>query len=165
MNCLPWGDGPWWIEWSAHTLLLPYLEQGPIYNQINFADMLPFGGAALNIDNPVNSTFTYAKISIFNCPSDPDRLTEVSGHNNYMANSGSAPNCAYGGNAGTAAWSSPLAGPFIYSDSGTYSYTGLTFGGSYVDLSGIIDGTSNTAAFSERSQGVRVQHFRHLRAI
>src|SRR5207248_6915965 len=21
VNALPWGDGPWWIEWSAHTLL------------------------------------------------------------------------------------------------------------------------------------------------
>ncbi len=37
-NCLPWGDGPWWIEWSAHTMLLPYVEQGPIYNALNFVD-------------------------------------------------------------------------------------------------------------------------------
>ncbi len=43
INSLPWGDGPWWIEWSAHTLLLPYIEQGPIYNAINFADTQPFG--------------------------------------------------------------------------------------------------------------------------
>jgi prepilin-type N-terminal cleavage/methylation domain-containing protein/prepilin-type processing-associated H-X9-DG protein len=153
VGSLPWGDGPWWIEWSAHTLLLPYLEQGPIYNTINFADVeLPNFLPALNIDNPVNSTATYTVISVFNCPSDGDRLTEVSGHNSYMANSGSAPNCAYGGIAGTPAWNSPAAGPFIYSDSG--SYTGLTFGGSSVSLASITDGTSNTAAFSERVKAI-----------
>ena len=153
VGSLPWGDGPWWVEWSAHTLLLPYLEQGPIYNNINFADVeLPNFLPPLNIDNPVNSTSCYAVISVFNCPSDEDRLTEVSGHNSYMANSGSAPNCAYGGIAGTPAWNSPSAGPFIYSDSG--SYTGLTFGGSSVSFASITDGTSNTAAFSERIKAI-----------
>ena len=38
VNSFPWGDGPWWIEWSAHTLLLPYMEQTPIYNALNFVD-------------------------------------------------------------------------------------------------------------------------------
>jgi prepilin-type N-terminal cleavage/methylation domain-containing protein/prepilin-type processing-associated H-X9-DG protein len=153
VGAFPWGDGPWWIEWSAHTLLLPYLEQGPIYNTINFADVeLPNFLPPLNIDNPVNSTATYARVSVFSCPSDEDRLTEVSGHNNYMANSGSAPNCAYGGIAGTAAWSSVNAGPFIYSDSG--NYTGLPFGGSSVSIASIRDGTSNTAGFSERIKAI-----------
>ena len=80
-----------------------------------------------------------------------------------MANSGSAPNCAYGGNAGTPAWNSPAAGPFIYSDSGIY--TGLTFGGSSVSFASIADGTSNTAAFSERvkaSDRISRRHRRRL---
>src|SRR3712207_3355566 len=25
-----------WTEWSAHAMLLPYMEQAPIYNSINF---------------------------------------------------------------------------------------------------------------------------------
>ena len=50
-------------------------------------------------DNPANTTAEYAVIPGFLCPSDQDRLTTPTGHNNYMANSGSAPNCAYGGNA------------------------------------------------------------------
>src|SRR5438477_488186 len=45
-DSFPWGDGPWWIEWSANTLLLPYMEQGPIYNSINFSDM----GAPFNLN-------------------------------------------------------------------------------------------------------------------
>ena len=91
VNSLPWGDGPWWIEWSAHTLLLPYIEQGPIYNAINFVDTQSLGQTPMPNDNPANTTAEYTVISGFLCPSDPDRLTSPDGHNNYMANSGSAP--------------------------------------------------------------------------
>jgi prepilin-type N-terminal cleavage/methylation domain-containing protein len=72
VNSLPWGDGPWWIEWSAHTLLLPYMEQTPIYNAINFSDTQPFGGIPMPVNNPANSTATYTVINGFNCPSDMD---------------------------------------------------------------------------------------------
>jgi prepilin-type N-terminal cleavage/methylation domain-containing protein/prepilin-type processing-associated H-X9-DG protein len=153
-NALPWGDGPWWIEWSAHTLLLPYLEQGPIYNAINFVDTItgvPSSGNGMPNDNPACTTAEYRSISVFLCPSDPDRLTTADGHNNYMANSGSAPNCAYGGNAHTPSWSGPTAGPFIYSSSGV---DGNSFGGSSINVSAITDGTSNTAAFSERVKAI-----------
>jgi prepilin-type N-terminal cleavage/methylation domain-containing protein/prepilin-type processing-associated H-X9-DG protein len=153
INSLPWGDGPWWIEWSAHTLLLPYIEQGPIYNAINFSNgfFLP-GSPSFVLNYPVNTTAVYSVINGFNCPSDTDRLTDPNGHNNYMANSGSAPNCDYGGIAGTPAWSEPAAGPFIFSDSGIFS--GLTFGGSSINIAAITDGTSNTAAFSERVKAI-----------
>ena len=153
VNALPWGDGPWWIEWSAHTLLLPYIEQGPIYNAINFVDTQPFGQTPMPNDNPANTTAEYRVISGFLCPSDQDRLTSPDGHNNYMANSGSAPNCDYGGNAWAPSWNGPSAGPFIYSSNGVD--TGPPgFGGSSVNIAGIQDGTSNTAAFSERVKAI-----------
>ena len=153
VGAFPWGDGPWWIEWSAHTMLLPYIEQSPIYNAINFADTQPLGLASLVVDNPINTTAAYNVISSFNCPSDADRLTEPSGHNNYMANAGSAPNCDYGGNAWAPSWNGPAAGPFIYSSNGVD--TGPPpFGGSFVSLAGIKDGSSNTAAFSERVKAI-----------
>jgi prepilin-type N-terminal cleavage/methylation domain-containing protein/prepilin-type processing-associated H-X9-DG protein len=151
VGSLPWGDGPWWIEWSAQTLLLPYLEQGPIYNAINFGNALPFGGASYVINHPVNTTAAYAKLSVLLCPSDSDRLTDPNGHNNYMANSGSAPNSTYGGNANSMnGWSGPVAGPFIYSDQGTV----VGFGGTYINFASITDGLSNTAAFSERVKAI-----------
>jgi prepilin-type N-terminal cleavage/methylation domain-containing protein/prepilin-type processing-associated H-X9-DG protein len=151
-NALPWGDGPWWIEWSAHTLLLPYMEQGPIYNAINFVDTQPFGITPMPNDNPANTTAEYTTIAGFLCPSDQDRLTSPDGHNNYMANSGSAPQCDYGGNAWAPGWSGPAAGPFIYSSSGVD--TGTQMGGSSISVAHIIDGTSNTAAFSERVKAI-----------
>src|SRR3974377_2519911 len=46
IGSLPWGDGPWWIEWSAHTMLLPYLEQGPIYNAVNFGNWNRIDGSS-----------------------------------------------------------------------------------------------------------------------
>ena len=52
INSLPWGDGPWWIEWSAHTLLLPYIEQGPIYNAINFGNMQFVDGSSFVHQSP-----------------------------------------------------------------------------------------------------------------
>jgi prepilin-type N-terminal cleavage/methylation domain-containing protein/prepilin-type processing-associated H-X9-DG protein len=153
VNSLPWGDGPWWIEWSAHTLLLPYIEQGPVYNSLNFADLEPFGLTPMPNDNAANTTAEYTVISAFNCPSDTDRLTSPDGHNNYMDNSGSAPNCDYGGNANLPSWNGPSSGPFIYSSNGVD--TGPPgFGGSSINIGAITDGTSNTAAFSEWVKGL-----------
>jgi prepilin-type N-terminal cleavage/methylation domain-containing protein/prepilin-type processing-associated H-X9-DG protein len=149
-DSLPWGDGPWWNEWSAHTMLLPYLEQTPLYNSINFGNALPFGGNPFNINNPINTTATYTRVAAFSCPSDPDRLTDPNGHNNYMDNSGSGANSMYAGIAGTLGWNGPVAGPFIYSDNGTVN----TFGGTFIGLQAITDGLSNTAAFSERIKAI-----------
>jgi prepilin-type N-terminal cleavage/methylation domain-containing protein/prepilin-type processing-associated H-X9-DG protein len=153
VNSLPWGDGPWWIEWSAHTLLLPYIEQGAIYNAINFVDTEPFGQTPMPNNNPANTTACYVTIAGFLCPSDPDRLTDPNGHNNYMDNSGSAPNCDYGGNSNAPSYNEPASGPFIYSSNGVD--TGPPgFGGSFISFASILDGTSNTAAFSERVKAI-----------
>ncbi len=151
------GDYPWWTEWSAHTMLLPYLEQGAIYNSINFVWNYPTPADATS---PLNSTATYSKIAAFLCPSDFDRLTTPYGPNNYMANAGSAPNSAYGGNYGTPA-NGPSAGPFLwyaglqgyeYAKTGGSGNNGQTFGA--VKFANIVDGLSNTAAFSERVMGI-----------
>jgi prepilin-type N-terminal cleavage/methylation domain-containing protein/prepilin-type processing-associated H-X9-DG protein len=149
---LPWGDGPWWTEFSANTLLLPYLEQGPIYNSLNLnwsQGSLLEGGAA-------NTTAIYSKIATFNCPSDSDRLTDASGHNNYVSNVGSAPNSFYGGNGPTNGMNGPSSGPFIYIDNifGGAAMHGQT--GTSVSFAAITDGLSNTAAFSERVKAVGV---------
>jgi prepilin-type N-terminal cleavage/methylation domain-containing protein len=149
-DSLPWGDGPWWNEWSAQTLLMPYMEQGPLYNSINFGNALPFGGAPFNINNPINTTATYTKVAGLSCPSDGDRLTDPNGHNNYMANSGSGANSMYAGNGGVLGWNGPVAGPFIYSDNGTVT----TVGGTFIAIAAITDGLSNTAAFSERIKAI-----------
>ena len=49
---LPWGHGYFgWNDWSASTLMLPYLELGTLYNAINFANT----GAAAVPELPATS--------------------------------------------------------------------------------------------------------------
>ena len=54
-----------WGEWSAQAMLLPYMEQSPVYNAINFSyDMIYGTGGATNL------TAQTRIINSFCCPSD-----------------------------------------------------------------------------------------------
>ena len=128
-------------------MLLPYMEQQPLYNAINFASQI----SPANPGCPQNTTVQYATVTILNCPSDIDRLTSATGHSNYGPNYGSDP-LIYSANGG------PAAGPF-----GMVSYnttrdqrTGAP-GGPFerpISFAAITDGTSNTAGYSERVKGI-----------
>jgi prepilin-type processing-associated H-X9-DG protein len=137
-GCLPFGQGPEpavsWHGWSSLALMLPYMEQGPLYNTINF-DLA--GGSAPGF--PPNSTSQRATLTAFACPSDVDRLNAPEGHNNYYGNTGSDPNMNDGITSG-------LFGGMY--GSGTYYVPVL------VRLQDITDGTSGTAAFAERVKGL-----------
>ena len=72
--------------WSALALMLPYLEQTPLYNAANFTvcNQLPPGTA-------INSTVFNANIAIFVCPSDGKTTTAGSwakNNNNYYGSVG-----------------------------------------------------------------------------
>jgi prepilin-type N-terminal cleavage/methylation domain-containing protein/prepilin-type processing-associated H-X9-DG protein len=147
----PAGDMPWWTEWSAHTMLLPYVEQQALFNSINFASTRPFNGTALMHDGIVNSTAEYTIIGTFLCPSDQNRLTSPWGPNNYMANAGAAPNSFYGGDGNgdvSDGANGLMSGPFIF--------TGVDNGqhGKAVKVADVADGLSNSAAFSERVKAI-----------
>ncbi len=62
-----------WMGWSVQGRLLPLLEQGPLFNGINF----DFSG-----DTPINSTISIVGVGLFICPSevDPTRIATGSGH-------------------------------------------------------------------------------------
>jgi prepilin-type N-terminal cleavage/methylation domain-containing protein/prepilin-type processing-associated H-X9-DG protein len=47
--------------WSGHAMILPYLEQRPLYDQIN---------VTLGVDHPANSTSIHTTLAVFQCPSD-----------------------------------------------------------------------------------------------
>ncbi len=142
VNALPWDHGPGgWSEWSSLTMLLPYMEQSPLYNTINFTSSVgttPTNPADPNNNAGGNTTSVRTKISGFLCPSDLDRLTNIEGHNNYVMNVGSdglVPevnnnNLGIGASMYQAATSAP------------------------VSFASIIDGTSNTAAYSEICKGI-----------
>jgi prepilin-type N-terminal cleavage/methylation domain-containing protein/prepilin-type processing-associated H-X9-DG protein len=127
---------------SALVMMLPYLEQGSMYNACNFSN--GNGSNFWNSLNPANATVQLATINTFICPSDINRIamqgtagftTQNPGPNNYAANAGA--------DAGSLGVASPttFSGPF----------PGV---GCLVKLSSIVDGTSNTVAYSEIVKGV-----------
>ena len=121
-------------QYSVLAMILPQIEQGNVYNSYNFS--IANGGACPG--NGVNVTAQRATISVYNCPSDVDRLTNVEAHSNYCGNWGSK--------------------PWRYSSNPSGPMTTSTFGSGGVGrpptLASVLDGTSNTAAFSERNKGI-----------
>ena len=145
-DALPWTAGPWGAqEWSTQVMLLPFIEQQPLFNSFNFYQDNTGNGF---LNNVINQTAQNTTLTVLQCPSDIDRLTTVTGHNNYMANGGSAPNCFFGGSSGSLA-NGAYAGPFQWVG-GNNGQAGATL----VKLRDVIDGTSQTAAMSERNKGI-----------
>jgi len=141
---LPWGSGPaGWNQWSACTMLMPYLEQSPLYNAINFANT----GNANAPSNSANTTILRSVVAGFLCPSDLDRLTNPEAHNNYMGNMGTSPDSCP--NSLPTGLFGMVGGGCVKSVAS--GGTGLGF---IIRLRDITDGTSNTAAFSEMVKGI-----------
>ncbi|QEH38838.1 putative major pilin subunit [Aquisphaera giovannonii] len=113
-----------WGTWSAQSMMLPYVEQTPLYNSINFAWTSWYGiGAAQN------STAWNMNIQAFICPSDS--ITGQHNNNNYFGSIGTTtdfPNDFRGFDGGSTG---------LFSHLKTYGIQSVT------------DGTSNTIAFSE----------------
>jgi prepilin-type N-terminal cleavage/methylation domain-containing protein/prepilin-type processing-associated H-X9-DG protein len=139
-NAVPWDHGPGgWNEWSGMTMLLPYMEQGNVYNTINFNYIIGNGAAPSSAGGFLNTTAIQTKFNGLLCPSDQDRLTNIDGHNNYVMNSG-ADSLAEEG--------SP---PTSFVGMGVSLYV---TGPGALSLAAFTDGTSNTAAYSEIVKGI-----------
>ena len=125
--------------YSIHARLLPQLEQGNLYNSINFTTgTWPTNAYNFSIGpnqmalNAVNDTAMRTRIDTFLCPSDPGSFL--------------ATGTSYRGNAGVG----PSYGTtFEHQDSGN----GLFPEDGTIPLAFIRDGLSHTAAFSEKLQG------------
>jgi prepilin-type N-terminal cleavage/methylation domain-containing protein len=106
MNSFPWGEGPVGNnDWSALALTAQFLEQGNIFNTLNFVygagnpsgATLPYVGSGVRY--PLNDTAFVAVLSFALCPSDGrNALTNTSGFSgkpfgatNYVASSGVIP--------------------------------------------------------------------------
>ena len=138
---LPNVAGNWSGFYSVHCHLLNYLEQTNAYNAMNFTgvNLGALQDAAGNIISPNYTSYTLTQ-STFICPSDPNNSPQPGGENNYRANFGGSTPYAGGG----------LRGNNIQqanSDNGVFTY------GPGIGLAQLIDGSSNTVAFSERGKG------------
>ena len=109
-------------------MLLPYVEQGPLYNAANFYWNCCYASAQ---GDATNSTVYLTRIASFLCPSDG--LAGVQNINSYYGSVG-ASTVSYPSDGGT-------TGIFLVYNS-NWSCGSVT-------LAGITDGTSNTIAFGE----------------
>jgi len=143
-NCFPPGQLLYfnWLDISALVHLLPYLEQQPLYNAFNVADVYAINGMGPVLPSyPPNTTVARIQVPGFLCPSDYSRLSNPEGHSNYCGNSGSSPQsteivCKQNGPFMAAA---PDAG---YNGCRVFQFTNVK------------DGMSATACFSEKVMGI-----------
>jgi prepilin-type N-terminal cleavage/methylation domain-containing protein len=116
-----------WLAWSGTAMLLPYVDQTPVYNKIDFSYSWDLNIAALNVQN---QTLSRNAIDGLRCPSDPGSSTAA----NYTAAMAANSYCISAGPVSS--WSVALKPGFA------------TFGrGS--PAAHFVDGTSNTIAMSE----------------
>jgi prepilin-type N-terminal cleavage/methylation domain-containing protein len=120
----PGGSSPGARNYSWITLILPFLEQAPLYNQINFsAPILGQTGTA----GPIQAT----KLPVLHCPSDQDH--DPSARDGFATTN-------YAGSQGFDWWQRP-----------NQVHTGVFTLKSKVRIRDITDGTSNTILVSERT--------------
>ncbi len=163
-NVFPCGKGavypapaPGYARWSAHAYLLPYLEQSAIYDLLNFnaAPNTPgMAGPVVNFmpswTNPggVNAACNL-QVKTFLCPADGAAISSVwLGQNNYVGCTGTMEMCD-----DTETVPSTVDGTDLLR-AGTFYYL------SNVRVTDILDGSSNTAVFSEIKRGGGIPNYR-----
>ena len=148
----PFGKGPSYTgapvyaRWSQHAMLLPFLDQAPLYKSITFTqppDTPGMGGViafmpAYTSPLGVNTTPSTKTVPMFLCPSDGSPAGP--GQNNYCGNQG-----------GWLCDLSDTAGASTVSP--TEVQTGVFYFLSRVNPAAIRDGLSQTAFFSEHLRG------------
>ncbi|WP_165247476.1 DUF1559 domain-containing protein [Paludisphaera soli] len=125
-----------WGNWSAHSMLLPYMEQTAIFAAINFN--LPNASDAAE-GQWANTSATLTLITAFTCPSSPPYpggwlAGNQSPYTNYFASMGASMNQFF---------YNPNSRP-----NGLFEVGGASYG-----VRDITDGTANTIAFGEWRSG------------
>jgi prepilin-type N-terminal cleavage/methylation domain-containing protein/prepilin-type processing-associated H-X9-DG protein len=150
----PWGAGPTLdCYWGPLALIAPFMEQGQVFNSINFI----WGGANVSGPRiyypagarvPVNLTALRLRLNVAQCPSDArEGLSTAVGHSNYHGNQGAIPIANAVDFDGLFGVVEGTNDPFLQPQ--TPGPQGFT-----VKISDVKDGTSNTAAFTERIKGL-----------
>jgi prepilin-type N-terminal cleavage/methylation domain-containing protein len=161
-KAFPFGKGPNYVttrpgsapyaRWSAHSQLLPFIEQDNLYRSIDFSfppetpgmgGVIPFMPPFQN-PNRENSAACRTVVKMFLCPSDGSDIAVADwpGVNNYFANQ--------------SVWLCDLSEKLSSTIAPGERATGVFYYLSKVHMADIIDGTSNTAFFSEKIRGAGV---------
>jgi prepilin-type N-terminal cleavage/methylation domain-containing protein/prepilin-type processing-associated H-X9-DG protein len=125
--------------WGSLAAALPYIEQAPLYNAINYAFAEELHDATAS---PMNSTVLFSKVAAYMCPSDGN--VGKANINNYHACFGT-----------TTDWPN---GPTTSLGEESYDQTGNGSTGMFAiwlayGINNVTDGTSNTLLFGEALVG------------
>lgn len=126
---------------SPQAQILPFIDQGSLYNLIDFNHPLLVGSGPTSSLNPVHRGIQDRLLPVLQCPSDSgDPMLVETGDTwagtNYMVNIGSGPG-------------------LNYFEGGTPANDGLFWRGSKTRFRDITDGTSNTILMAETLFGGR----------
>ncbi len=139
-----------YARWSGHSQLLAFIEQGNLYNSINFslppetpgmAGAVPFMPPYQN-PNRENMTACQTQVATFLCPSDVPPLPTWPGGNNYYSNQQT--------------WACDLSENFPSTNAPNEVPRGIFYYNSSCRPASVTDGLSNTAYFSEKIRGTGV---------
>jgi prepilin-type N-terminal cleavage/methylation domain-containing protein/prepilin-type processing-associated H-X9-DG protein len=127
---------------SAHALMLPYLEASAVYNSLNFSWGVNESNSSYSFS--ANSTGAFVQLKEFVCPSDPNAgqpdKNNTSNTNNYLACVGTTMNF---GNLKSAPNFISATPGFNWPTTGMFAWQ-LAYG-----IAAVTDGTSNTIALAE----------------
>ena len=138
--------GHWTGFRSVHSAILPYMEQGNLYDLIDFS--VPTAVRLTTNGVPSNPNFpAYSRAAgLFLCPSDPNTGTVVS-ENNYRWNFGGSTPYAGAENSTNNVNTTATVGGFAAGGNGAFTI------GPALDGSAMVDGLSNTVFLAERTKG------------
>jgi prepilin-type processing-associated H-X9-DG protein len=136
-----------YARWSALSQLLIFIEQGNLFNSINFflppetpgmAGAVPFMPAYQN-PHRENMTSCTSQVATFLCPSDMPPIPGWPGGNNYLCNQQT--------------WACDLSENFPSTIAPSETPRGIFYYNSSVKVADVTDGLSNTAYVSEKIRG------------
>ncbi|MBX3442924.1 MAG: DUF1559 domain-containing protein [Planctomyces sp.] len=131
LGCLPSGTGG--NGFSPHARILPYIDQSPLFNIIDFN---------VSPNHANNLVPRMMNLPAFLCPSNTDKLPgNLGGRNNYWTNTGTT---VLNGMPSTVPGNPNFGMPVP---------DGVFFNSSKIKFRDITDGTSNTAMMSEKMTG------------
>jgi prepilin-type N-terminal cleavage/methylation domain-containing protein/prepilin-type processing-associated H-X9-DG protein len=138
-----------YARWSVLSQLLLFIEQGNLYNSINFnlppetpgMGSVAFPGFMPAYENPnrENMSASLTQVATFLCPSDATTVPTWPGGTNYLANQQT--------------WACDLSDNFPSTVAPNEVPRGIFYYNSSTKVASVTDGLSNTAYFSEKIRG------------